>query len=138
MNKLMIVLALVMACALGALAGAQSHPGGKSHRPASEASNHTHAIYACPKCEMASNVGGTCPGCKAKMVAIEATMVYACPKCHMVGKKGATCTHCKAKLAASAMTFACEDCHTSSKKPGMCAKCGKKMVKAVLPVMGKG
>ncbi len=138
MNKLMIVLTLVVAGAMGALAGAQSHAGGQVHRPSSESANHAHTLYACPKCEMASNIGGRCPGCKAKMVAIEATMVNACPKCHMVGKKGATCTHCKAKLVSSAMTYACKNCHTSSKKPGSCAKCGKQMTKAVLPMMGKG
>lgn len=129
-----VLIALVALVVMAVFGTAQTHAKSMT---ANKLGMKMAAMYACPKCEMASMKGGKCPGCKAEMIKISGKMVGMCPKCHAVGKKGDTCAHCKAKMVAAVETYTCDACHTSSKVAGKCKKCGMAMKKHDLPMMGK-
>jgi|GEM_PF-6451402 len=125
---------LVCVVALFALVAVGATQGSKMSSTHMKSGQKMSAIYACPKCDVASMKPGKCPMCGEKMEKANAKMVYACAECHTTSMKTGKCPKCHKPMEKMAMTYACEKCHVTAMKAGKCPKCGDKMTMHIMKV----
>ena len=129
---LTILTCLVVLCFCSTAVLAQKAQHGSTHM----ATKSMAKVYSCEACHVASMKAGKCPGCKAEMKPINASVTYSCADCHTTSMKAGKCPKCMKPMQKMAMTFACEMCHTTALKAGKCPKCHMDMKKMTMKVVG--
>ncbi len=131
-RSLLVVMVLAGALIVASPMQASAYQGSaKTHGTKTE-KKVSRAVYSCPKCEMAFNSSGKCPGCGASLVKINAKVAYTCSMCHVTSKHAGKCPKCGMAMAKTALTYACEKCQVTSTKAGKCSKCGKALKKEAI------